>query len=142
MKLANLFIAAHYDGKKNRAVSVAYLTEHDGTGIGTVRMDRRSGNVVDGGITAGFAAFETGCIMARMAGKSKILLHAPESVDDCIAVRIREDESMPVDGDGGADYFGMGVYVYRPGDGAVKSAWQEGALAKARAALWCLEPEK
>lgn len=138
MKLANLFLAAHYDEKSRRMVSVAYLTDHEGTAAGTVRMDRKAMCANDGEHAAGLAAFESGCLLARMSGKSKILLHAPEDVDRDVMFRAREDKSMPVDGDGGADYFDMGVYVYRPGDGAVKSAWQEGALAKARAALWCL----
>lgn len=139
MKLANLFLAAHYDKDKNRMVSVAYLTDHEGTEIGTVRMDQKAGNVHDGQHAAGLVAFETGCLLARMSGNRKILLHAPEDVDHDVMFNVREDHGMAVDDDGGADYFDMGVYVYRPGDGAVKAAWQEGALAKARAAIWGLD---
>lgn len=139
MKLANLFVAAYYDEKKNRIVSAAYLTGHDGTPIGTVRMDQSAGAVHDGEHAAGLAGFEAGCLMARMAGKSKILLHAPEDVDHDVMFRAKEDPEMILDEDGGADYFDTGVYVYRPGEGAVRSAWQEGALAKTRAALWDIE---
>ena len=142
MKLANLFLAAHYDEKRRRMVSAAYLTDHEGTAIGTVRMDQKAAGAHDGEHAAGLAAFESGCLLARMSGKSKILLHAPGDIDHDVMFRAREDPEMILDEDGGADYFDMGVYVYRPGDGAVKAAWQEGALAKARAALWCLELEK
>lgn len=145
-KLYHLFVAGRYDPEKNLIRSAACLADPAGRIAGRLACTQdghRQGtpwNQACGEHAAGLAAFELGCCMAAMNGAVRILLHAPEQVDHDVMFRVREDKSVRTDADGGMDYFGTGVFVYRPGEGAPMSAWQEAISADTRAMCCCGMP--
>lgn len=127
--MPNLFVACECDADKNTIHSAACLTGQYCEPLSHAVLSRKGCSDM---LSAGMAAFEAGCLLARQAGFHKIILRAPAIVEDEFRAHVAKDAGMDLDEDGGADYFGSGVYVYRSGYIAGLEPWQAAAWAKTR----------